>query len=503
MLHPERQAASSLLQLLMPLVLGFAFLTAIYVRFYSGWIPAEDRPAWPGYIAYFALCMALWSALEARRRLIYNCFEQASFGQWLWSLAQIDGLTLALVSSAAFFWRTYSFSRWVVVVFWVLHFFLCALAGLAARAWAHRSGTHSRVCVVLAGGELSAEMVRRECLPVGAEADFQRVAGVREAVELLRDFELPPACCEMVVAVSGRSSEPLAELAEALDRLPVPAAVAIEGGLSGLSYGAVNFTPSFAVVSSGSGAAQAFDYIVSKRALDLVVSLTGLILLAPCLAAIACVTWLRSGRPVLFAQQRVGRGGRRFSLYKFRTLPVLSLAEGDRQWTPAETDGWGRFLRSTGLDELPQLFNVLRGEMSLVGPRPERPHFVEQFRRHLVFYSMRHRFQVGITGWAQVNGWRGDTSISRRVEHDLYYLRHWSLALDVRILWMTLADFLRRLRRPPAREERGTRQHPRSPSANAAAASSRCAAFTEDRGPRPIPPGAGELPVAESGSTSD
>jgi lipopolysaccharide/colanic/teichoic acid biosynthesis glycosyltransferase len=141
----------------------------------------------------------------------------------------------------------------------------------------------------------------------------------------------------------------------------------------------------------------------------------------------------------------VGRLGRRFRLYKFRTLPVATLADAGYRWVAPPTDAWGRFLRSTGLDELPQFFNVLRGEMSLVGPRPERPHFVEQFRRQLPFYSTRHRFQVGITGWAQVNGWRGDTSIPRRVEHDLYYLRHWSLALDFRILWMTLSDFFRRL----------------------------------------------------------
>jgi len=198
--------------------------------------------------------------------------------------------------------------------------------------------------------------------------------------------------------------------------------------------------------SEGWGA-QAVDYVLSKRLIDVVVSAAGLVLLALPAAAIALVIWRRSGRPVVLGQLRVGRGGRRFRLYKFRSLPVHSLADGDRRWKPAPTaDAWSRLLRSTGLDELPQLWNVLKGEMSLVGPRPERPHFVEQFRRQLPFYSTRHRFEVGITGWAQVNGWRGDTSIDRRVEHDLYYLRHWSLALDFRILWMTAVDFARRLR---------------------------------------------------------
>ncbi|MBI3665504.1 MAG: sugar transferase, partial [Acidobacteria bacterium] len=186
------------------------------------------------------------------------------------------------------------------------------------------------------------------------------------------------------------------------------------------------------------------------RLLDLAVAILGLVLLAPLMAAIALLIWMRSGRPVLLAQERVGRGGRCFFLYKFRTLPVSSLVDSGRRWAPPPPEGWGRLLRGTGLDELPQLFNVLGGKMSLVGPRPERPHFVEQFRRQLPFYSTRHRLQVGITGWAQVNGWRGDTSISRRVEHDLHYLRHWSLGLDFRILWMTLADFFHRLRAPAA-----------------------------------------------------
>ncbi len=142
----------------------------------------------------------------------------------------------------------------------------------------------------------------------------------------------------------------------------------------------------------------------------------------------------------------IGFAGRHFLLYKFRTLPMAALATSDRQWTAAPADRWGRFLRETGLDELPQLWNVLRGDMSLVGPRPERPYFAAQFLRELPAYSRRHHLAAGMTGWAQVHGWRGNTSIMRRVEYDLYYLRHWSLGLDFRILWMTLRDFARRLR---------------------------------------------------------
>ena len=148
---------------------------------------------------------------------------------------------------------------------------------------------------------------------------------------------------------------------------------------------------------------------------------------------------------MLIAQERVGRGGTRFRLFKFRTLSHDALRRSDHEWSATPPTRPAAFLRATGLDELPQLFNVLRGDMSLVGPRPERPHFVERFQDELPFYSTRHRLQVGITGWAQVNHLRGDTSIRRRLEYDLYYLNYWSLGFDLRILAMTVAGFGRAL----------------------------------------------------------
>jgi lipopolysaccharide/colanic/teichoic acid biosynthesis glycosyltransferase len=163
--------------------------------------------------------------------------------------------------------------------------------------------------------------------------------------------------------------------------------------------------------------------------------------LAPLLALIAAALKLSSSAPVLFKQQRVGQSGRRFWIYKFTTMTPASAGASDTRWTTAEDERitrLGRILRPTGLDELPQLFNVLRGDMSLVGPRPERPHFVEIFRREIPGYLTRHQLKPGITGWAQVCGWRGDTSIRRRVEHDLYYLQHWSIWFDLKILCLTI-----------------------------------------------------------------
>lgn len=184
-----------------------------------------------------------------------------------------------------------------------------------------------------------------------------------------------------------------------------------------------------------------FTYRVLKRILDLLVSVVVLILIAPVLALIAVALKLSSSAPVLFKQQRVGQSGRRFWIYKFTTMTPSSDDTSDTRWSTSQDERvtrLGRILRPAGLDELPQLINVLRGDMSLIGPRPERPHFVEIFRRDIPGYMTRHALKPGITGWAQVCGWRGDTSIRNRVEHDLYYLQHWTLWFDLKILCLTL-----------------------------------------------------------------
>jgi exopolysaccharide biosynthesis polyprenyl glycosylphosphotransferase len=180
---------------------------------------------------------------------------------------------------------------------------------------------------------------------------------------------------------------------------------------------------------------------VQKRAFDVAVSGLALLLGAPFLLAIALAVRLTSGSPVLYAQERMGLDGRLFRMLKFRTMVHGAEQDSGPVWTveddPRRTR-LGAFLRRTSLDELPQLWNVLRGDMSLVGPRPERPVFIEQFRREVPGYMLRHKVKAGCTGWAQVHGWRGNTSLHERVEHDLYYIQNWSLGLDLRILLMTL-----------------------------------------------------------------
>ena len=192
---------------------------------------------------------------------------------------------------------------------------------------------------------------------------------------------------------------------------------------------------------------ESFAYTVLKRTFDLVFAIFGVLILSPVLLTIALLVKLTSpSGPVLFRQQRVGRHGKNFTLLKFRTMHSRTTAESDTIWTTKHDPrctAIGATLRRFSLDELPQLLNVIRGEMSLVGPRPERPYFVATFRNNLHRYNLRHSCQVGMTGWAQVNGLRGDTSISDRLRYDLYYIHNWSLGLDIQIIARTMVTALR------------------------------------------------------------
>ncbi len=178
----------------------------------------------------------------------------------------------------------------------------------------------------------------------------------------------------------------------------------------------------------------------TKRCVDLFGAIVALILFSPVMAVVSVIINATSPGPLIFKQERIGLQNKPFPMYKFRSMVVQDAASEKAKWTvqndPRVTP-IGKFIRKTSIDELPQLFNVLKGDMSLVGPRPERPQFVEKFREEIPRYMVKHQVRPGLTGWAQVNGFRGDTSIRKRIEHDLYYIENWTLGFDFKILFLT------------------------------------------------------------------
>lgn len=179
----------------------------------------------------------------------------------------------------------------------------------------------------------------------------------------------------------------------------------------------------------------------AKRAMDIVLSLAGIIISSPVMIVCAIAVKLSSPGPIIFKQERIGLHNKPFMMFKFRSMEVQKVTDEEQGWTvrnDPRVTSVGKFIRKTSIDELPQFFNILIGDMSLVGPRPERPQYVDKFKEEIPRYLIKHQVRPGLTGWAQVNGFRGDTSIRKRIEYDLFYIENWSMALDWKILFMTV-----------------------------------------------------------------
>jgi Undecaprenyl-phosphate glucose phosphotransferase len=278
---------------------------------------------------------------------------------------------------------------------------------------------------------------------------FVRLPGQQVCVSGHRIYELEQLALlsenhgidEAVIALHPAQFSQIPQIMKTLGQLCLPARALVDLGENIIVRNRLFQLGNIQMLDLSSTPTESLDYALFKRVFDVCFSVAMLILTAPLFALIALVIRLTSSGPIFFSQERVGLNGKPFRMYKFRTMRVCSPADSDTQWTTPDFDRktpFGAFLRRTSLDELPQFINVVKGNMSVVGPRPERPHFVHKFLQEMNRYNRRHSLKVGITGWAQVNGWRGDTSIEKRLEFDLYYLQNWTFTFDLRIIVMTL-----------------------------------------------------------------
>ena len=280
-------------------------------------------------------------------------------------------------------------------------------------------------------------------------AGFVRLPGQEVCVTGHRVYEIEQLAVlnsghgidEAVIAIHPAQFSEIPQIILALNHLCLPARAIVDLGEGVVVREKLFQLGNIQMLDLMSTPAELLDYALLKRAFDACFSFSVLLLASPLLALIAALVKCTSRGPVFFVQERVGLNGKPFRMYKFRTMQTSAQSDSDKRWT-TEGDSrrtpFGTLLRKTSLDELPQFINVLKGDMSIVGPRPERPHFVHKFLREITRYNNRHALRVGITGWAQVNGWRGDTSIEKRIEYDLYYLQNWSFVFDLRIILMTM-----------------------------------------------------------------
>lgn len=437
--------------LLLPLI---AFSIAGYIRFFSGLIPltSSDIVA-VDYLGLLLFTTLVWAVVVDH----YGLFQLDHFvgaGTSTKTVFWACCVTYVAVIGATFFYRSTSFSRLFVTIS-ALGLFILAVVSERVFNWAlnrvRRGGSRAQLLIIGADefARRTAESILERMMIPCEVAAFVPLPGQEVAVAdvpliELQDVNKVAAAQELddiVIAVPTSRFSEIPVIMQALENICVPVRAVLDLGKNVRVREMLFDFGGMRLLDLRGSPSESTLYLVAKRTFDVVFSSLVLVTVSPLMALIAAAVKLSSPGPVFFAQERVGLSGRIFRMYKFRTMRVGSLKESDTRWTTANDPRrtpLGSFLRKTNLDELPQFFNVLRGEMSIVGPRPERPHFVEEFLEDVAQYNTRHYLKVGITGWAQVNGWRGDTSIPRRVEHDLYYLQNWSLLFDFKIILLTV-----------------------------------------------------------------
>ena len=367
-------------------------------------------------------------------------------------------LALLIFFGLIFLIRNLVLSRLVVVIFWTLSLVLLNLSHFGVRETLRvlrRRGFNLRHILVIGTRPEAQRLVRtlerhqqlglqlRGIVLLDQEAEdgssfgkFPVIGDREEALQLIGGGAIGQVFITLALGESGR----LREVRDWLGDEPVTTHFVPDLAADLILHGKVEEFDGLPIITLQDSPLYGWNSVL-KRGLDLCLGGIGLALFSPLLALIAVIIRLGSPGPIFFRQERMGLDGRRFSMLKFRTMVENAEKETGPVWTaPSDprVTRIGRFLRRTSLDELPQLWNVIKGEMSLVGPRPERPELIGKFRKEVPKYMLRLKVKAGVTGWAQVHGWRGNTSIEKRIEHDMYYIENWSLWLDLKVLALSL-----------------------------------------------------------------
>ena len=437
-----------------------AIVVAYWVRFESGWMPealALHKGGTPPLDDYFRLIplMAIIWLMTLKALKLYRPESNASVSAF-WTLCKATGIALIATLAALFFiYHHEAYSRWVMLLasgFSLVWLFLGRLVLHRFRQAIHAQGVGvSRVALI--GYDAHAEQFSNilkakpnngyELIGMVAEtedadnSDIRHLGESQDILELVRKHRLD------ILFISSPTvpNETILQILHACEGVPVQINMLpelsefIKGGTE-----AITFFEGIPVLQVRETPMQGVHGIV-KRLIDILFSLSALIVLSPLMLAIAITIRLTSPGKAIFRQERVGRAGKPFSIYKFRSMHIDAEKEVGHVWAknddPRQTP-LGKFLRRWSLDELPQFFNVLKGDMSLVGPRPEMSGLIDTFSESIPHYLARQRVKSGMTGWAQVNGLRGNTSLKERISYDRYYIENWSLGLDIKIILKTL-----------------------------------------------------------------
>ena len=440
------------------LLTALAFCLAIWFRVESGFGRAGDVNL-KQYLIVLGCIMPLWPGLFSFFRLYISRRHQGIFADFFPLLYSIT-TGVIFISAFTFFYREISYSRVTFLIFGGLNFALLFGERIVLRIILksmRKRGYNLRRVLIVGAGELGRRVAQRMVSHpemgyqvIGFLDDFHANGMYKKELGLevlgklatISDIIEAQQVDKVIIALPTRALHKVERVVSVCEKEGVSTDIVPDlfnivqprtrvYDFAGLPLISVRFTP-----------IESWGYRVGKRGFDVLFALGALLVCAPLLALIALGVKLSSRGPIIFKQERIGINRRRFHMLKFRSMSAGSEQHDQQAGLGSRNDprvtALGKFLRQWSLDELPQFWNVLAGDMSIVGPRPERTYHVHQFKTQIPNYMIRHQVKAGITGWAQVNGLRGDTSIEERIEHDLYYIENWSFGFDLKIILLTL-----------------------------------------------------------------
>ena len=440
------------------LIISTAWILSYFLRFHTTFIraPLLGTPPLSLYVEFLLPLWVIW-VLLVKKTGLYRARRFGHFYKEILEVGKVLSATLLILIAVIYCFRSFEFSRLALLYFWLVSFLgFLSMHFLARKVLRtlRRRGYNQRFVLIAGTGELGRKILEEIKLypelgirvvgflsgkeeEVGKKIENIPVLGIYEDLdEVLRTRGIDIFFIAISVNEYGYFESLIKKVEGHLSEIKViPASyefLSLRGGMDELG--------DLPIVNLQSSPLYGWDRVY-KRIFDLFLGALILTVVSPVMVVISLLVKLSSEGTILYKQERVGMDGHPFQMLKFRTMREDAERETGPVWAkendPRRTK-IGDILRKSSLDELPQLFNVLRGEMSLVGPRPERPNFVEEFRYKIPSYMLRHKIKAGMTGWAQVNGWRGNTSLEKRIEHDLHYIQNWSVGFDLRILFMTL-----------------------------------------------------------------
>ena len=437
------------------LTLTACWIGAYYLRFFTSLVPVtKGVPLLEDYLALLFFVLVIWIGTFHLNGLYHRFYNRR---KEIWTLFKATFVALMILVFITFFFKRTEFSRLVFLYFGLISFLVIALGRTFLKGYfislQRRHFSLDRVLIVgtrelaqkvaetiQVHSELGLKVIgllSRVAQKTGTRVQGIEVLGLYEDIDrVIRDYQVNLVIFAMPLTAQQKLEDLLSRIRdEMVDIKIVPDVyrfISLRGGVEefeGLPF--INLRESPMVGLNR----------VLKRTVDIVLAALGLIFFSPLFILIALSVKLSSPGPVFYRQVRMGLDGRIFEMLKFRSMVVQAEEGTGPVWAqkgdPRRT-GVGRMIRRLSLDELPQLLNVLRGEMSLVGPRPERPELIDRFKSKIPNYMLRHKMKAGMTGWAQIHGWRGNTSLEKRIEFDLYYIENWSMFLDYKILLKTL-----------------------------------------------------------------